>query len=284
MGCRSERLDAAGTQSRRSSPDLERHNLRQIGWLNQRGERNLSIVDLIEAGTLTAEIAALSWLAIERGAGFVTGAVPGGAGKTTLMAALLAFLPPGEQIVTVEDRTVIQKALGGGVVCPATVLAHEIGSGNWYGYIWGRDAADFFALWRRGIRCVSCLHADTPEGASRMLRSLGVSDDDLERISLQVFMRAEAREDDIIRRVNSVECILGGRMRTLYRWRPAGDSIEAGVGRRELCGLLAAEYGWAQSEAQDRWEVYARCLERLQREGVREFGEVRRAILQAYGA
>jgi hypothetical protein len=270
-------------ESKVNLPDIERHNLAQIDWLNQRGGRNLSIVDLIEAGTLTAEMAALGWLAVESGAAFLTGAVPGGAGKTTLMAALLSFLPPGERIITLQDRAVIQEALDGGVVCPATLLAHEIGSGNWYGYIWGRDAADFLALWRRGIRCVSCLHADTPEHASRVLRSLGVPEGDLERIGLQVFMHVEPRRGEMLRRVKSVECFLGGRLRTLYRWRPADDSIIACVDRGELCSLLAAEHGWPQKKVEDRWSAYVRCLEGLQEDGVRDFSEVRRAILQVYG-
>jgi hypothetical protein len=38
--------------------DLERHNHQQIELLNQRGGRTLSIVDLIQAGTLSIEMAA----------------------------------------------------------------------------------------------------------------------------------------------------------------------------------------------------------------------------------
>jgi hypothetical protein len=38
-----------------SAVDLERHNHRQIEQLNQRGGRMLSIVDLIQAGTISVE-------------------------------------------------------------------------------------------------------------------------------------------------------------------------------------------------------------------------------------
>jgi type IV secretory pathway ATPase VirB11/archaellum biosynthesis ATPase len=74
--------------------DLEQHNHRQIEQLNQRGGRMLSIVDLIQAGTIRVQMAAYAMRAMAEGASLLTAAGPGGAGKTTLMAALLNFLPP----------------------------------------------------------------------------------------------------------------------------------------------------------------------------------------------
>ena len=132
----------------------EHANQREVDLLNQRGGRALSIVDLIEDGTLSAEMASLCLQAVRGGAAFLTGAVPGGAGKTTLMAAVLAFLPQGERIVTVADRSAIDAALAGRLPAPTTLLAHEIGAGRWFGYIWGRDAADFFRLPRSTGRVV----------------------------------------------------------------------------------------------------------------------------------
>jgi len=74
--------------------NIEEHNDRQIEMLNQRGGRTLSIVDLIAAGTIGPEMAACACRAMHQGASLLTGARPGGAGKTTLMAAVLNFLPP----------------------------------------------------------------------------------------------------------------------------------------------------------------------------------------------
>ena len=82
--------------------DTERHNILQIEQLNQRGGRTLSIVDLIGAGTIDTEMAASACRAMDNGASILTGARPGGAGKTTLMAALLGFLPPDVPITTVD--------------------------------------------------------------------------------------------------------------------------------------------------------------------------------------
>ena len=55
----------------------------------------LSIVDLIQAGTMSVKMAAYAMRAMHQGASLLTAARPGGAGKTTLMAAILNFLPPG---------------------------------------------------------------------------------------------------------------------------------------------------------------------------------------------
>ena len=48
--------------------DSERHNHQQIEQLKQRGGRTLSIVDLIQAGTLSVEMAAYTMRAMHQGA------------------------------------------------------------------------------------------------------------------------------------------------------------------------------------------------------------------------
>jgi len=264
--------------------DVDRHNLAEIERLNQRGGRTLSIIDLIDAGTISTEMAALCWLIVSEGAGFLTGAVPGGAGKTTLMAALLSFLPPGERIQGVADRRVIDDALSGATRPPATILAHEIGSGHWYGYIWGRDAVDFFGLWRLGLRPVSCLHADDPEQTRRTLVGLGVSEEDLRHVPLQLFMRVGGGRARARRRVDSLHCVLDGRLRPVYRWRESGDIFARLLDREDVCEALAAQHGRSQGEFLSKWDSHQAFLEGLLGEGVRSFEAVRRRVARHCGA
>ena len=140
---------------------LERHNLAQIEALNQRGDRMLSVVDLLLAGTMNLEMAALLCALVGRGASFLSGAVPGGAGKTSVMAALLAFLPPGVEIITVDsERALADAAPANERGTRRCYLAHEIGAGGWYGYIWGRAVRDYLNLARRGHMIATGLHAD----------------------------------------------------------------------------------------------------------------------------
>ncbi|MFW6161906.1 MAG: hypothetical protein ACODAJ_04005, partial [Planctomycetota bacterium] len=182
--------------------DTERHNRREIDGLNQRGGRTLSIVDLIQAGTISVEMAAVALRAMERGASILTGAVPGGAGKTTVMASILDFLPPGVPLVTTDRSAVIADALGREPE-PACYLAHEIGSGHWYGYIWGRDVADFLALIDGPRRIASCLHADTLDQLTDILTSppLSVSPESVARVDLVLFMSVRRGLRGVRRRV-----------------------------------------------------------------------------------
>ena len=62
-----------------------RNHCAEINRCNQRGGRMLSIVDLIQAGTISRDLAAYALAAIGNGASFLVGAMPGGAGKTTVM-------------------------------------------------------------------------------------------------------------------------------------------------------------------------------------------------------
>lgn len=129
-------------------------------------------MDLIQAGTLSIEMAAYAMRAMHAGASLLTGARPGGAGKTTLMAAILNFLPPDVPLVTVDGPHVIREGQKRPAAEPACYLAHEIGSGNWYGYIWGRHVADFFSLIDGNRRVASCLRADTLDEVIDTSRSL----------------------------------------------------------------------------------------------------------------
>jgi flagellar protein FlaI len=66
----------------------------------------LSIIDLIHQGSLTFEVAAQLWLYIEgmsiRPANIIIAGGPG-VGKTTLLNALLSFIPAQDRLVVIED-------------------------------------------------------------------------------------------------------------------------------------------------------------------------------------
>ncbi|MCK9572570.1 MAG: Flp pilus assembly complex ATPase component TadA [Candidatus Omnitrophica bacterium] len=69
-------------------------------------EKPLSIIDLINNGTLNPEIAAQFWLYVEglgiKPANIIISGGPG-AGKSTLLNALFSFIPVNDRIVVIED-------------------------------------------------------------------------------------------------------------------------------------------------------------------------------------
>jgi len=66
--------------------------------MNQRGGPSLSLVDLIQAGTLSPELASHLIVLQMNGVSIASGAQIGGSGKTTLLTSLLAFTPPAPDI------------------------------------------------------------------------------------------------------------------------------------------------------------------------------------------
>jgi len=170
--------------------DVERSNLREIEGLNQRGGRTLSIVDVMRAGTITPKAAGFLLWRVAHGASLLTGAVPGGAGKSTLLADLLAMLPPGERIVTTPDDRAVSQALRETPRAGRCYLCHEIGSGHWYGYLWGTTVGRFLQLSDAGGRIAGCLHADDPVQMREILLSptLGVTREAFGGIGILLFM------------------------------------------------------------------------------------------------
>lgn len=248
--------------------DIERHNHEQIEMLNQRGGRTLSIVDLIRAGTLNVEMAACAMRAMAEGASLLTGARPGGAGKTTLMASLLHLMPPDTRIVTVDHPGVLAHALARPTE-PECLLAHEIGSGHWYGYIWGRNVADFLALIEGPRRIASCLHADTLEELTAVLSSplLGVSREALGRVGLILFVQVSGGVHGIRRRVAAFHEADGqGGHRLLFRWDDQADTFARADEVRDEAGL----------------KRYVDFIQRLADEGDVETQAVRRKALAFY--
>jgi hypothetical protein len=123
---------------------------------NQRGGRMLSLVDLLEAGTLSLPQA--SWLLarVWEGSSRLVGATPGGAGKTAVMCALLAMIPPGERVLLTNPGSGWRQAGPGD-----TLVAYELSPGSYDAYIWGEEVGRLAELGRGGCRIVANLHADT---------------------------------------------------------------------------------------------------------------------------
>lgn len=261
--------------------DIESHNLRQIRRTNQRGGRCLSVVDLIEAGTLCPDAAALCWTLIDRGAAFITGAVPGGAGKTTLMAALLAFIPPGERILTAKNHSVVERAARDEPDNPVCLLAHEIGRGSWFAYIWGRTARKFFASNGPQRRPVTCLHADTPDQTAEILEECGVADEHIDAIDLHLYIRAFSTFRPR-HRVTALHCRLDGDLVPAYRWEENPDRLSPLIERETLASAAEDRFGLPPTQFIELWEARRECLERMQRESVREFETVRSRVLESY--
>lgn len=175
------------SESDRNADAVLRH-CRQINRCNQRGGRMLSVVDLIEAGTLSAELAAYCLAAIGQGASFMVGAIPGGAGKTTVMGALLNFVPADAELTAADGEPTLLDGLRN--TSPRRCfICHEIGAGHYYAYLWGRELREYFRLLEAGHMLATNLHADTYDQArDQVCGDNGVPPEALRGMNLLLFL------------------------------------------------------------------------------------------------
>ncbi len=121
----------------------------ELNRCNQRGGRMLSILDLLDAGTLDLDLAAYLMAKVAKGSSFMVGANPGGAGKTTVMCALLNLVPPDIELVAATSDAV-RAATNEDSGPRRCYICHEIGAGPYFAYLWDRDLRAYCALAKQG--------------------------------------------------------------------------------------------------------------------------------------
>lgn len=258
--------------------DATRQHCAELDRCNQRGGRMLSILDLLDAGTLDLDLAAHLMAHVSRGASFLVGASPGGAGKTTVMAALLNLCPPDRPLVAATPQAVRAAARAGGRPC--CCVCHEIGPGQYFAYLWGQALREYCALGRLGHMLASNLHADDlDEARDQICRQNGVPAEEFRRFELLVFLRVDGGLQPR-RRVEKVYAAdAAGTHRLIY---------EAGKGPRpDLAGAAwAGDLAYAarcRGFLAGAWARPARTIEETRRAVVR-FLESERAVPPPAGA
>lgn len=121
-----------------------------------------SIAALIAAGTLDAGTAALLWLALERRASLVVAARAPHAGKTTVLTALLDFLPADTTRYYLRGWSETFDFLDHADPRRGYILCNEI-SAHLPVYLWGRKVSQLFAAAARGYKLGTTMHAESVE-------------------------------------------------------------------------------------------------------------------------
>ena len=164
----------------------------------------LSIVDLIEAGTFTRELAAYALAAISRGASFMVGALPGGAGKTTVMGALLNFVPRDVELLPAVGMASIQEGMSD-TAPRRCYICHEIGPGAYYAYLWNRELRAYFELAGAGHMLATNLHADTyAQAQAQICGGNRVPQASFRRMNLMFFISLDQDARGLVRRIDTV--------------------------------------------------------------------------------
>jgi hypothetical protein len=171
-----------------------------------------SIVELIGDGVLDAELAALAWILIEARLPVIVAGLARNLGKTTLLEALLDFLPSTARRVDLagadEDFAWLPEAASLGwtadpadaAAAPAPALPINPATGYLVAaelsehlpiYTWGRAARTLVRAASIGYGVGGTIHADRLEDIHAALRSpeVGLTDDELSYLGLALVMR-----------------------------------------------------------------------------------------------
>lgn len=183
------------------------------GWSGQpfdRTAQRLSILDLIDYGTIEAKLAGMLMLLMEHRASVLVAASPSFAGKTTLLHALLDLLPPQVQLIPLRgdaDLKNIERRLP-----TKTYLVAEEFSSHGYEYIWGYPAIRAFELMSHGHGLGGTIHASSPREIVNCLRGeLGLPFHIIAQLGLLINLRVTADDSANaapLRRVEGVHLLL----------------------------------------------------------------------------
>lgn len=257
------------------------------GWHGWGGQPvPLSITELIQAGTMPPELAALFWLSLERRASLILAADPPSAGKSTILTALLTFLPP-------EARAYFTRGWGETFDLPPVsddaptyILVNEI-SDELPVYSWGPYVVRVFELLAEGYPLGSTMHADTVEETIALLEEeLGVPRRHLAHLTFIATVGMAHAGGRIRRRINEVALLGAGEgadddlsVIPVSSWDAEDDSFRV-LKRRESAGAVARTLGLPVVQLRREMGRRGRFLEGLVRDGVLDQMAVHDAIAQ----
>jgi flagellar protein FlaI len=250
------------------------------GWHGWNQPEPLSVVELLQAGTMPSKLAAVFWLGLERGASFVFAADPPSAGKTTVLTAMLTFI---------TADTVVYFTRGWGETFdlpppsdgyPTYVMVNEM-SDDLPVYSWGPYVVHIFELMGKGYSMCTTMHADTVEEVVEQLEGEGVPREHLSRLTFVVPLAIARRDGGVLRRVYEVGLLGAGEdglsVRRIAAWDEQHDAfsvLEEAEDKSELAARLGMDEDVFEQELARR-EAF---LERLLADGVASIDGVQEAV------
>jgi flagellar protein FlaI len=267
----------------------------------------ISVVDLINYGTITPELAAFLWTSVD-GIGFSPNniIVAGGtaSGKTATLNALLVFVPKMERIITIEDTAELYlqhknkvrletrppNIEGRGEVNMDDLMKNALRMRPdriIVGEVRGPEAQTLFAAMNTGHDgSMGTLHANTAHDVLTRLKSppMDVPNSMIPALDLVVMQeKFFDRKKGVIRRVSEVSELTIGESggiqeNSIFKWNPNTDKIKTtGIPSRTQFKLESAAK-MIGTDYQSEIKARKQFLLDLVAEGVRKFDEIQTRI------
>jgi flagellar protein FlaI len=268
----------------------------------------LTITDMISFNTITAEMGAYFWYAIEKKACMLVG---GGtaSGKTTLLNCISMFIMPDDKVVTIEDTPEMNIPHENWISSIARVGFGSVGSSAEIstfdllkaamrqrpdyvivGEVRGEEAFTLFQAMATGHGGLSSIHADSVRAAMRRLESapLNIPRTLLPTLHLIGVQGRLKINDRPARRLTHLTEVLGidpssGEidLQDVYRWEPRTDSFTYS-GRSQIIERLAEHAGIALATVREELQRRKTVLDYLAKRNIRRYREVGAVIRDYY--
>jgi flagellar protein FlaI len=269
----------------------------------------LSILNIIESNGIDYMAAAYLWVCVEYGMSlFVSGETA--SGKTTLLNAITAFIPPENKIVTIEDTPELNvphrnwirevalakgKGEGGGASGEVSMFdllkaaLRQRPNQILVGEIRGVEGAVAFGAMQTGHPVMSTFHAASVEKLIQRLCGdpINIPRTYVDNLNLVVIQSAVKRPDgQLVRRMISCNELVGFNPETqgftfveMFTWEPVSDTfVWTGKGSSFLLeNKIATMLGMPDSKKSEIYlevEKRAKILERLHKAGYVKFWDL----------
>ena len=169
----------------------------------------VSLLGLVENGTIDLRIASLLWFLAEKKASVIVAAPPSLAGKTTVLEAMVSMAPPWYQVIAAKGEEEDFSFLSNTDPRVTYVLVHEI-SDHLPTYLWGSKVRTMFEALAMGYSLVATMHAGSAEEVVSQLTSdeLGVPEAFIKNLDVVIILHKADRLQGVVRRVQKVHCML----------------------------------------------------------------------------
>ena len=270
-------------------------------------------VDLVRFKTMSREMMAYLWLAVENGMSMI---VCGGtaSGKTTTLNAVLLFIPPNMKIVSIEDtrelnlphENWIPSLVREGVGEPNPVTGKKPGEIDMFdllkaalrqrpqyimvGEVRGAEAYTVFQAMATGKTCYTTFHAEDVKAMVHRFENAPINLPRALLIALNiVILQAQVKVGTTMtRRVKSITEIVGLDPETneiitnnAYTWNPADDSFNYS-GHSYVYEKIATIKGWTQRRMELEVKRRGKILKYMEKLGVRYYRDVARVVSAYY--
>jgi energy-coupling factor transporter ATP-binding protein EcfA2 len=251
-------------------------------WWGLKEDSYLSIIDVVNSGAIDFKLAGLLWLLMEHRASVLVAAGPSFAGKSTLLHALLDFLPPEIEQITLRGYGEDFKLTGVGKPDKTYLVTEEI-SNHSYEYLWGHQVVRALELIPKGYALGGTIHARNIKEVAYVLHALGAPASLIARIGLVITLQVTFRRsyDDPVRYVDTVSTVnltQQGLVAQLLATRQSVDDKFIYLTEQTLHNALFNKFTIKYDDIASEIELRGRFLSELRDKGICSREEVKRAI------